>query len=73
MIHENHKRTLTKTITWRVLASLDTFAIAWLITGNPLTGFAIAGIEILTKLGLYYLHERGWSHIDWGLTPFWKK
>lgn len=73
MIHEHHTRTLIKTLTWRFVASLDTFAIAWYITGDPLAGATIAGIEVLTKIALYYVHERGWSHIDWGLTPFNKK
>lgn len=73
MIHESQTRTVIKTLTWRVVASLDTFAIAWYITGNPIAGASIAGIEVLTKIGLYYVHERGWSHVDWGLKPFGKK
>lgn len=73
MIHESQLRTIVKTLTWRILASLDTFAIAWYITSDPLSGATIAGIEVLTKIGLYYAHERGWSHVDWGLTPFAKK
>lgn len=73
MIHESQWRTVTKTLTWRVLASLDTFGIAWFITSDPLAGASIAGIEILTKIALYYVHERGWSHVDWGLTPFAKR
>lgn len=72
MIHESQWRTVVKTLTWRIFASLDTFVIAWYITGDPLSGATIAGIEVVTKIGLYYLHERGWSHIDWGLTPFSK-
>lgn len=61
-----HKRTLVKTLTWRVLATSDTFLIAWFITGRFDFAGAIAGIEVITKMILYYLHERGWTRIKWG-------
>ena len=54
------RRSLVKTLTWRILATTDTFLISWIITG------AIAGIEVITKMALYYAHERGWSKIKWG-------
>jgi uncharacterized membrane protein len=52
---------LTKTCTWRVLASLDTFLLSWLITGNVKMGMGIASLEVLTKMFLYYAHERQWE------------
>lgn len=57
------KRSLFKTISWRILASLDTFLISWIITGNALAGFSIASIEVLTKMFLYYFHERAWNKV----------
>ena len=60
------RRSLVKTLTWRILATTDTFLISWLITGPFNMGGAIAGIEVLTKMFLYYAHERGWSKIKWG-------
>ena len=57
MKHVEKKRHLAKTITWRVIASLDTFLIAWVITGNFDWAGTIAGIEVLTKMILYYFHE----------------
>ena len=42
-------RSLCKTITWRAVASTDTFLIAWLLTGTPLIAGGIAGLEIITK------------------------
>tara|TARA_Y100001935_G_C17065252_1_gene388772 strand:+ start:191 stop:406 length:216 start_codon:yes stop_codon:yes gene_type:complete len=54
------KRHLAKTITWRVIASADTFLIAWIITGKFDWASTIAGIEVLTKMFLYYFHERAW-------------
>ena len=62
-------RSLTKTITWRILATSDTFLIAWLITGKWSWAGAIAGIEVITKMYLYYGHERVWDKIKWGREP----
>ena len=59
-------RSLTKTITWRILATSDTFFISWLVTGNWSWAGAIAGIEVITKMFLYYGHERVWDKIKWG-------
>ena len=60
----------TKTCTWRVVASLDTFLLSWLITGNVKMGMGIASLEVLTKMFLYYGHERGWDRIKWGREEF---
>tara|TARA_B100001105_G_C22164736_1_gene345927 strand:- start:77 stop:316 length:240 start_codon:yes stop_codon:yes gene_type:complete len=60
------KRSLAKAATWRVTASADTFVISYLITGKLTWASAIAGIEVLTKMFLYYLHERVWNKVAWG-------
>ena len=57
------RRSLLKTITWRIIATCDTFVISYLITGQLAWASAIASLEVFTKIGLYYLHERGWSRI----------
>jgi len=59
------KRTLVKTMTWRVTASLTTFLIAWIITGDLLIGASIGSIEAIAKIFLYYYHERIWNNINW--------
>ena len=59
------KRTLVKTITWRVTASLTTFLIAWILTGDLLIGASIGSIEAIVKIFLYYYHERIWNNINW--------
>ena len=64
---ESRKRHLGKTVTWRIVGTLDTMIIAWVITGNPLTGFKIGITEIMTKMLLYYLHERIWYRVNFGL------
>ena len=62
---EQSKRSLIKTITWRIIASLDTFVIAWIITGDWKMGGSIAGIEVITKIFFYYFYERIWIKIKW--------
>lgn len=64
--HEAHARSVVKAISWRVLGSIDTFLLGWLFTGSPKAAGAIAGTEVITKIGLYYFHERVWSSILWG-------
>ena len=61
------KRHVAKTITWRIIGTLDTMIIGWIITGNILTGLKIGGVEVITKMILYYFHERMWFKINLGL------
>lgn len=65
---ESRKRHLAKTITWRFVGTMDTILISWIITGKPLIGIKIGIAELLTKMLLYYLHERAWYRINFGLT-----
>lgn len=60
------RRSLAKTCSWRILASLDTFVLSYLITGHVVWAGSIAGAEVATKLVLYYVHERGWAYVGWG-------
>ncbi len=62
------KRSGAKTATWRVTASLDTMLLALIFTGNLGTAISIGGFEVITKLILYYFHERAWSRVRWGMT-----
>ncbi len=59
----SRKRHIAKTFTWRAVGTLDTILISWIITGNPLTGMKIGLFEVVTKMVLYYLHERLWFRI----------
>lgn len=67
-IRESRKRHLLKTISWRIIGTLDTIILSWIITQNPLTGLKIGAFEIITKMMLYYLHERAWYKINYGLN-----
>ena len=64
---EGLRRSGVKTGTWRVIASLDTFLLAYFFTGNVGTALSIGGLEIITKLVLYFFHERAWSRVKLGL------
>jgi uncharacterized membrane protein len=63
---DNPRRSLLKTLSWRFIASLDTFVIAYIATGKAAVSGGIVGAEVFTKMALYYLHERGWSRVRWG-------
>ena len=65
---EAHRRTATKTATWRTIASLDTIILALIFTGNLGTAISIGGLEVITKLALYFVHERAWSRLKWGIV-----
>lgn len=64
---EAHSRSLAKAASWRLLGSIDTFLLSWLFTNSVKAAGAIALTEVITKMALYYLHERVWSGIGWGL------
>ena len=59
-------RHIAKTVTWRLIGTLDTMILAWIVTDSPTMGLKIGGIEVFTKSILYYLHERAWYKIDFG-------
>lgn len=77
-IPESRKRHLLKTVSWRFIGTLDTVVLAWIISGNPQAGLKIGGMELITKMILYYYHERVWYKINFGLDKIvrskrWKK
>ena len=64
----SYKRHLLKTITWRIVGTIDTMILGWLVTGDIKLGLAIGGFEVLTKMLLYLFHERIWyKYIKYGL------
>jgi len=60
----NNKRILLKAITWRIIASIVTFLIIFLITGNVVLGGTISLIDILVKIIAFYFHEKAWLIIE---------
>ena len=64
---ESHPRSLVKAVSWRTVGSIDTFVLGLLFTGGDakIAG-SIAGTEVITKIALFYFHERAWSLVHWG-------
>tara|TARA_R100001480_G_scaffold137552_1_gene134603 strand:- start:103 stop:309 length:207 start_codon:yes stop_codon:yes gene_type:complete len=54
------KRHLAKAVSWRVVGTIDTMLLGWLISGDPMVGIKIGAVELVTKIILYYGHERAW-------------
>ena len=54
------KRHLAKAISWRAVGTIDTMLLGWFISGDPMIGIKIGAVELVTKIFLYYAHERAW-------------
>ena len=61
------KRHIAKTITWRIIGTIDTMLLGWLISGDPMIGLKVGGLELITKMLLYYFHERAWYKSKFGI------
>jgi len=61
-----HLRSLIKAVSWRFFGSLDTFVLSLIFTGSAKYAVSIATAEALTKIALYYVHERAWRRVKWG-------
>ena len=62
------KRHILKTITWRVVGTIDTMILGWVISGDLKIGLTIGSFEVVTKMILYFLHERVWYKFDFGIN-----
>ncbi|MEM9361113.1 MAG: DUF2061 domain-containing protein [Bacteroidota bacterium] len=63
---EKPKRSIAKSVSWRIVGTLDTVLISWIITGTLSLAFSIGMVELVTKMVLYFFHERIWNRISWG-------
>lgn len=54
------KRHIAKTISWRLIGTLDTLFLSWFLSGDLYVGLKIGGIELISKMVLYYFHEQVW-------------
>lgn len=68
MAEDSIRRSILKTISWRIIGTLDTVVIAYLITGTFHQAISIGGIELGSKMILYFFHERSWEKIHWNKT-----
>ena len=56
-------KSIIKSFSWRIVGTLDTMLISYIITGKISLAVSIGGVEVVTKTILYYFHERLWAHI----------
>ena len=68
----SRKRHILKTITWRIVGTIDTILLGWAISGDVSIGLTVGGFELFTKMILYYLHERIWYKSDFGVKKIKK-
>ena len=66
IVVEKQYRSLIKATSWRALGTLDTIVVSFLITGEIKLALSIGGVELFTKIFLYYVHERLWNRISIG-------
>lgn len=59
-------RSLIKSMSWRIIGTTDTIIITYIITGEISFALSIGGIELVTKMMLYVVHERLWNTVNWG-------
>ena len=64
--HERHGRSFMKAVSWRTVGTIDTFLISFFVTGKVSLAGSIAAVEVVTKIMIYYLHERVWAVVPWG-------
>ena len=59
-------RSIAKAFSWRIVGTLDTLIISYVLTGKIALAASIASIDFVTKMILYFFHERAWNLIGWG-------
>ncbi len=59
-------RSIVKAVSYRLTGTLATIVISFLISGRIKVAVSIGIVELFTKIGLYYLHERAWNRIPFG-------
>lgn len=63
---ERNTRSIAKAISWRIVGTVDTIIISYVITGTLMLALSIGAVETVTKIALYFFHERVWNVIPWG-------
>lgn len=66
MYREKNSRSVIKTISWRVWATLTTIALVVTVGGPFKVALAVGALEVFSKMLLYFLHERIWDRISFG-------
>ena len=65
-LRESHLRSIFKAFSWRVMATITTALITYVVTGQWKVAMVVSGIEFILKMLVYYIHERIWQLIPRG-------
>ena len=65
-MRDSHARSVAKSISWRIIATLTTIVVVFLFTGNIKISLGVGAVELVAKLLFYYFHERAWDKVHWG-------
>ncbi|RLA64922.1 MAG: hypothetical protein DRQ88_09845 [Epsilonproteobacteria bacterium] len=68
-MEDSRRRSLLKGISWRITGTIDTLILSYLFTGSIKIAMAIGTTEVVTKIVLFYFHERFWNKLPWGKIP----
>jgi len=63
---DSHKRSVVKSICWRIVATLTTMSIVFIFTRRIVLALEVGFFEVIAKMTFYYLHERVWDRVKWG-------
>jgi len=66
-MHETHARSILKGVTWRFIASGTTMIVVYIVTGDLALVASVGAVDVIAKLLFYYLHERTWGKVHWGV------
>jgi uncharacterized membrane protein len=63
---DTHKRSIAKTISWRVVATIITGIVTYFLTGRLDFAVTVGLADTLVKFFIYYAHERMWARNSYG-------
>ena len=65
-MQEKQYRSIIKAVSWRTVGTIDTMLVSFFVTGNLVMAISIGSVEVVTKMVLYYFHERAWNKTNFG-------
>ena len=63
---ESHYRSIVKAVSYRILGSSTTALIFYVLTGKGSLSIGAGALDMILKIGVYFIHERIWNHINFG-------
>ena len=63
---ETHFRSIAKAVSYRIVGTINTCLVAWIITRNLDLAAKIGIIDTVMKIAVFYVHERLWNRCNFG-------